>query len=113
AVRPGITGFAQLRLPPDTDLESVRRKLAYDLYYVRNVNLWLDARILVLTLQVFVKAIAGAVVGLVALPSREMIESLAIPVSNGDTAVRFETDASRAYRTDRPSQITLQESHSA
>jgi lipopolysaccharide/colanic/teichoic acid biosynthesis glycosyltransferase len=113
AVRPGITGFAQLRLPPDTDLESVRRKLAYDLYYVRNVNLWLDARILVLTLQVFVKAIAGAVVGLVALPSREMIESLVIPMTNGDSSVRFEADATRAYRTDRQSQITLQESHSA
>jgi lipopolysaccharide/colanic/teichoic acid biosynthesis glycosyltransferase len=45
-VRPGVTGLAQIQLPPDTDLESVRRKLAYDLFYVRQASLWLDLRIL-------------------------------------------------------------------
>jgi lipopolysaccharide/colanic/teichoic acid biosynthesis glycosyltransferase len=44
-VRPGISGLAQLQLPPDTDLASVRRKLAYDLYYVRHVSPWIDFRI--------------------------------------------------------------------
>jgi len=34
AVPPGITGLAQLNLPPDTDLNSVRRKLFLDLEYV-------------------------------------------------------------------------------
>ena len=34
AVRPGVTGLAQVQLAPDTDFESVRRKLAYDLYYI-------------------------------------------------------------------------------
>ncbi len=48
-VRPGITGLAQVHLPPDSDLESVRRKLAYDLYYVRRGGFWLDLRILVVT----------------------------------------------------------------
>src|SRR5438552_3957175 len=42
AVRPGITGLGQVQLPADTDLTSVRRKLAYDLYYVRQLSLWLD-----------------------------------------------------------------------
>jgi len=45
-VRPGLTGLAQIQLPPDTDLLSVRRKLAYDLYYVKHVTLWMDVRIL-------------------------------------------------------------------
>jgi lipopolysaccharide/colanic/teichoic acid biosynthesis glycosyltransferase len=45
-VRPGVTGLAQVQLPADTDLASVRRKLAYDLYYVRELNLWLDLRII-------------------------------------------------------------------
>lgn len=36
AVRPGITGFAQVHLPPDSCLRTVRNKLAYDLFYVRN-----------------------------------------------------------------------------
>jgi lipopolysaccharide/colanic/teichoic acid biosynthesis glycosyltransferase len=48
-VRPGITGLAQVQLPPDTDIESVRRKLAYDLYYVQRVSLWGDLRILLST----------------------------------------------------------------
>ena len=48
-VRPGVTGLAQVQLPPDTDLSSVRRKLAYDLYYVRHVNPWLDLRLLICT----------------------------------------------------------------
>jgi lipopolysaccharide/colanic/teichoic acid biosynthesis glycosyltransferase len=48
-VRPGVTGLAQVQLPPDTDVESVRRKLRYDLYYVENASLWLDVRILLCT----------------------------------------------------------------
>jgi hypothetical protein len=48
-VRPGITGLAQLRLHADTGLETVRHKLVYDIYYVRNVNPILDAKLLVLT----------------------------------------------------------------
>jgi lipopolysaccharide/colanic/teichoic acid biosynthesis glycosyltransferase len=48
-VRPGVAGLAQVQLPPDTDLDSVQRKLAYDLYYVRRMSLWLDLRILFCT----------------------------------------------------------------
>jgi lipopolysaccharide/colanic/teichoic acid biosynthesis glycosyltransferase len=49
SVLPGLTGLAQVHLPPDSDLESVRRKLAYDLYFVRRRSLWLDVRILAAT----------------------------------------------------------------
>jgi lipopolysaccharide/colanic/teichoic acid biosynthesis glycosyltransferase len=48
-VRPGLTGLAQVQLPPDIDLSSVRRKLAYDLYYIENISLSLDLRILLNT----------------------------------------------------------------
>lgn len=48
-VRPGVTGLAQVLLPPDTDLESVRRKLAHDLYYIRELSPWLDLRLLCCT----------------------------------------------------------------
>jgi lipopolysaccharide/colanic/teichoic acid biosynthesis glycosyltransferase len=44
-VRPGITGFAQIQLPPDTDIESVQIKLAYDLHYVNGLGFWLDLAI--------------------------------------------------------------------
>ena len=46
AVRPGLTGLAQVRQPPDIDIVSVRRKLNYDLYYVERLNLWLDFRLM-------------------------------------------------------------------
>ncbi len=48
-VRPGVTGLAQVQLPPDTDLDSVRLKLAYDLYYVQQASFWLDVRIILST----------------------------------------------------------------
>jgi len=48
-VRPGVTGLAQVQLPADTDLHSVRRKLAYDLYYIRHLSLWLDLRLMACT----------------------------------------------------------------
>jgi len=48
-VRPGITGLAQVQLPADTGLPSVRRKLAYDLYYIENMSFWMDLPILLNT----------------------------------------------------------------
>jgi lipopolysaccharide/colanic/teichoic acid biosynthesis glycosyltransferase len=48
-VRPGVTGLAQVQLPPDADLASVRRKLAHDLYYIQHLSPWLDLRLLVCT----------------------------------------------------------------
>ena len=49
SVKPGITGLAQVQLPADSDLRSVRHKIVYDLYYIANRSLWLDARIMVAT----------------------------------------------------------------
>ena len=44
-VRPGVTGLAQIQLPADTDVESVRKKLVFDRHYVENAAFWLDLRI--------------------------------------------------------------------
>jgi lipopolysaccharide/colanic/teichoic acid biosynthesis glycosyltransferase len=49
-VRPGMTGLAQTQLPADLGIHTVRKKLAYDLYYVREVNPWLDLRIALSTI---------------------------------------------------------------
>jgi lipopolysaccharide/colanic/teichoic acid biosynthesis glycosyltransferase len=48
-VRPGITGLAQVHLPPDTDVASVQRKLVYDLCYIQRLSLRLDLGIMVRT----------------------------------------------------------------
>lgn len=49
AVRPGITGLAQINLPPDTDIDSVRRKLTLDLEYIRMASYWMDVRMFLWT----------------------------------------------------------------
>lgn len=48
-ILPGITGLAQVQLPADTDLASVRRKLVYDLYYISQMSLWFDLRLMLCT----------------------------------------------------------------
>ena len=49
-VPPGITGLAQINLPPDRDLDDVRRKIVLDREYIESAGLLLDARILACTL---------------------------------------------------------------
>jgi hypothetical protein len=55
AVLPGITGLAQLNLPPDSDLDSVRRKVALDVEYIQTANLWMDLRLILCTALRFSK----------------------------------------------------------
>ncbi len=75
AVRPGVTGLAQVQLPPDTDLESVRVKLAYDLYYARHAGLWLDLRIGLATGLKMVGVPFRVLRGLFRLPARATVEA--------------------------------------
>lgn len=51
-VRPGITGWAQVRYGYANDLEEETEKVRYDLYYVKHASLWLDLRILVDTVKI-------------------------------------------------------------
>jgi len=46
AVRPGITGWAQIRLGYANNLEEETEKMRYDLYYIKHLSFWLDLRIL-------------------------------------------------------------------
>ena len=51
-VRPGVTGWAQTRFRYAGSVEDSHIKLQYDLYYVKNLSLWLDLRILCRTIGV-------------------------------------------------------------
>jgi sugar transferase (PEP-CTERM system associated) len=51
-VKPGVTGWAQINFPYGASVEDAREKLAYDLYYIKNRSLLLDAGILVSTIRV-------------------------------------------------------------
>jgi lipopolysaccharide/colanic/teichoic acid biosynthesis glycosyltransferase len=48
-VPPGVTGLAQVNLPADSDVESVRRKLALDLKYIARGSLLYDLRLIAAT----------------------------------------------------------------
>ncbi len=67
-ILPGLTGLAQIQLPPDTDVSEVRRKLACDLYYLQNQSPWLDLRILL-----------GTATKVVGVPTRISCRLLGIP----------------------------------
>jgi len=49
-VLPGITGLAQVNLPPDSDLNSVRRKQKLDILYIETVSPGLDLRMILATI---------------------------------------------------------------
>jgi sugar transferase (PEP-CTERM system associated) len=53
-VRPGMTGWAQVRYHYGASVEHAREKLEYDLYYIKNRSLFLDLLIIVQTIQVVV-----------------------------------------------------------
>jgi exopolysaccharide biosynthesis polyprenyl glycosylphosphotransferase len=55
-VRPGITGWAQVRHRYDRSLEDVKEKIKYDLYYLENMSLTLDFKII---LRTFIVASSG------------------------------------------------------
>jgi sugar transferase (PEP-CTERM system associated) len=52
SVRPGITGWAQVRYPYGASVDDAVQKLQFDLYYVKNHSLFLDLVILFQTAQV-------------------------------------------------------------
>jgi len=52
AVRPGLTGWAQTRFGYSVSLEQVTEKIRYDLFYIKQMSLWLDLRILVDTVKI-------------------------------------------------------------
>ena len=51
-VRPGLTGWAQVRYPYGASVADARAKLEYDLYYLKHASLFLDLDILLHTAQV-------------------------------------------------------------
>jgi lipopolysaccharide/colanic/teichoic acid biosynthesis glycosyltransferase len=53
AVKPGLTGLAQIKNGYDTDLASVRRKLEFDLEYIERMSLGLECKLLLATVAKF------------------------------------------------------------
>lgn len=51
-VRPGISGWAQVKQGHVTEVEDIRMKLEYDMYYVKHFSIWLDLLIVIKTIAV-------------------------------------------------------------
>ncbi len=54
-MKPGITGWAQVKAGYDVTVDSVRKKLEYDLFYIENVSLRMDLKILLNTFYVMLR----------------------------------------------------------
>ena len=49
-VKPGITGWAQVKYKYDESIEDVKKKLQYDLFYIENMSLRMDLKIIAYTI---------------------------------------------------------------
>lgn len=79
-VRPGVTGLAQLRLPADVDIPGVRRKLIYDLHYIRAVGPWLDLRLVACTVLKMAGLPLAGVLWLFRVPGHSAVGLAEAPV---------------------------------
>jgi exopolysaccharide biosynthesis polyprenyl glycosylphosphotransferase len=59
AIRPGVTGWAQVRYRYANTLQEESEKMRYDLYYIKHRSLWLDLRILARTARVLLLGLGG------------------------------------------------------
>ncbi len=54
SVKPGITGWAQIKQGYDTSIEDVKSKVRYDLFYIENMSFRMDIKILLMTFYVMI-----------------------------------------------------------
>jgi lipopolysaccharide/colanic/teichoic acid biosynthesis glycosyltransferase len=53
-VKPGLTGWAQIKFPYGASVEDAMEKLQYDLYYIKNRSFILDLAILARTIATII-----------------------------------------------------------
>lgn len=58
-IKPGVTGWAQIRYPYGATDEDAMEKLRYDLFYIKNYSILLDLRIIIDTIRVVLTGFGG------------------------------------------------------
>ncbi len=106
-VRPGVTGIAQLNLPPDTDLESVRKKLVHDVYYIRYCSPWLDAKIVYFTGWMLFTSIFMWTLRLFLIPGRDEVTSEVAKLAHAESQLRGESENLPESRSKTPQMISV------
>jgi polysaccharide deacetylase family protein (PEP-CTERM system associated) len=93
SVLPGITGLAQINLPPDETIDDVRRKQHLDLLYIHETNFWLDLRML-----------AGTAIRLLGIPGELVIRMLGLrrTIPAGLCEGEAERDSYVAVKSEKP-----------
>ena len=79
-VLPGVTGLAQVNLPADTDLDSVRRKIVLDCQYIQTAGLLLDLRLILCTILRCFGLRGGRGVSLLGLNRRVVLPIESTPI---------------------------------
>jgi lipopolysaccharide/colanic/teichoic acid biosynthesis glycosyltransferase len=92
-VRPGVTGLAQVHLPGDTSLASVRLKLVHDLFYIQQLSLGLELRILFCTFLRVLGVSYESIRRLSGVPSEQIVERAVHVVMDGGPAVLWSESA--------------------
>jgi len=92
-IQPGITGWAQVNYPYGASVEDARRKLEYDLYYMKHMSVFLDMFILFDTIRI---VLAGGVSDTSKSIPQERVEAMqawtkARPVASDSWAVKSRT----------------------
>ena len=54
-VRPGLTGWAQIKGGYDTSIDNVKEKLQFDLFYLENMSLRMDMKVIFNTIYIMVR----------------------------------------------------------
>lgn len=91
-VLPGVTGLAQVNLPPDTDLDSVRRKLILDCEYITTAGLLMDVRLILCTVFRVFGLRGGRSVRLLGLQREVELPEGATPIGGTGTATPASPD---------------------
>jgi len=53
-VKPGLSGWAQVKYTYVNSIEGMNKKLSYDLYYINNLNIFFDIKILLYTVETII-----------------------------------------------------------
>ena len=83
-VKPGITGLAQLRLPPDLAEDDVSEKIKYDIFYILHRGPWLDVKIAAGTVILLCSEVLRACLTPFQLPPAEVVEARAGAFTRAD-----------------------------
>ncbi len=83
-VQPGITGWAQVNYPYGSSIEDARKKLEYDLYYMKRMSIFLDLFILLDTVRTVLRGgVNGPRAGLNILSPIKILENKQSPTTDG------------------------------